>query len=130
MVDVPDGAYYGRRVPEEEPDDLRGFHAEADDGALGRISETTHEHLVIRIHRGPGRHDEILVPRILVAEVDREGGRVRLSASRGEIERLHGGDRAGRGLGAWFGGITTTPQQPFPPTLPGPDGAPEEDRPT
>jgi hypothetical protein len=110
----------------ERPEDLHRFRVEAADGPFGTVSEVDAEHLIVRVRHGLGRHDDLLVPRILIEEVDRENKRIRLSASRAEILHMLGVDPQ-QELGAWFGGVTTSAQQPFPPTLPGPGGAPDDD---
>jgi hypothetical protein len=126
-MDTPPVAYYGRHVsdPADHSEDLRDYEVDAADGPIGVVSEAGTEHLAVRIRRGMSRHGEVLVPRILIAEVDHESKRIRLSASRAEVQRL-GGTEPREGLGAWFGGVSTSAQQPFPPTLPGPEGAPGE----
>ena len=95
----------------EHPNDLHHFQVAAADGPLGTVSEVGAKHLTVRIRHGLGRHDDLLVPQILVEEIDPDNKRVRLSVSRPEILHMHGAES--EGLGAWFGGINTSAQQPF-----------------
>jgi hypothetical protein len=117
-------------VPERDEDleDVRGFRVDAADGPLGTVSDVTSEHITVKVRRGLARRDELLVQRLLIEDVDPQSRTIRLSPSRAELEDMLGIDPE-RGLGAWFGGTTSSAQQPFPPTLPGPTGAPDEEPP-